>query len=107
MAAGDAAAVPAPGSLPDSPWLSYNGTADGQRYAHVGQITPDNAGLDFDPAMWTGDWKFITGAERMNSGSPCVLTKRLRTSITRLERIEPATSMSGVRACIRRGCPTC
>lgn len=32
------------GPLPDSNWLGYNGTADGQRYAREAQITAANAG---------------------------------------------------------------
>lgn len=40
-AGGDAAGA---AEVADTRWLSYNGTADGQRYAHVGQITPANAG---------------------------------------------------------------
>ena len=28
-------------------------------------LTPDYAGLDYEPSMWTGDWKFVTGGERI------------------------------------------
>jgi len=35
-------------------------------------VTPDTAGLDFDPLQWTGDWRFITGAERiMTAATAC------------------------------------
>ena len=37
-------------------------------------LTPDSAGLDFDPTMWTGDWKFVTGGERIgldNAAGSC------------------------------------
>lgn len=34
-------------------------------------VTPDSAGLDFDPYTWTGDWKFVTGGERIVSGNVC------------------------------------
>ena len=33
-------------------------------------------------------------SERRKSGAPCRLTRRVRTSISRFERIEPATSMA-------------
>lgn len=42
VAAGDLVSAAAPDAMPDSQWLSYNGTADGQRYANVAQITPEN-----------------------------------------------------------------
>ena len=44
MAAGNAPPADAAASAPDTNWLSYNGTADGQRYANVALITPQNAG---------------------------------------------------------------
>ena len=34
-------------------------------------LTPDYAGLDYEPSMWTGDWKFITGGERIVSNNVC------------------------------------
>lgn len=27
-------------------------------------VSPDDAGLDFDPRSWTGNWKFVTGSSR-------------------------------------------
>lgn len=44
IAAGAAMAASDDESLPDTNWLSYNGTADGQRYSALDQITPKNAG---------------------------------------------------------------
>lgn len=32
-------------------------------------VAPDNAGLNFDPSTYNGDWRFITGGERICSPS--------------------------------------
>lgn len=36
-------------------------------------VSPDNAGLDFDPSSWNGEWQFVTGANQMvlNGGTAC------------------------------------
>jgi hypothetical protein len=39
-------------------------------------------------------WNSVPLSERRNSGAPCVLASLDRTSIARLERIDPATSMA-------------
>lgn len=34
-------------------------------------VSPDNAGLDFDPTPWTGEWSFVTGGSRITVNAVC------------------------------------
>lgn len=34
-------------------------------------VSPDSAGLDFDPTSWNGEWKFVTGGNRIVVGNIC------------------------------------
>lgn len=34
-------------------------------------VSPDSAGLDFDATSWNGDWSFVTGGNRIVTGSVC------------------------------------
>lgn len=34
-------------------------------------VSPDNAGLDFDSGSWNGEWKFVTGGERIAANNVC------------------------------------
>jgi hypothetical protein len=34
-------------------------------------VSPETAGLEFEPSSYTGDWKFVTGGERIASNNNC------------------------------------
>ena len=100
--------VIAPGFDQDSGFAARTEPLDGQTLvaelaveALVGAVLPRLAALSTvampEPEIHSRmAWLTNSGplSERMNSGAPCKLTRRESTSITRLDRMAPATSMA-------------